>query len=213
MKAQGYLIHHGVKGQQWGVRNGPPYPLKEPNQLEKGAQKVNEILYHGTTHNIEGELEPRVTYELKPLVFATNDYYYALIRAGKFDIHKPLIREDYDDGFRSLAEVVPGAFKEVFDRPGYIYEVDNSKFKYNVGTEFISNDKAKITKTHAIDNVWNEIQKNKDKYELVTYENPGDYWDKVRGGREGYLERKMESVKRVDDFMKEIEKRKVDSLT
>lgn len=22
-----YLIHHGIKGQQWGVRNGPPYPL------------------------------------------------------------------------------------------------------------------------------------------------------------------------------------------
>ena len=22
-----YLIHHGVEGQQWGKRNGPPYPL------------------------------------------------------------------------------------------------------------------------------------------------------------------------------------------
>lgn len=21
------LYHHGIKGQQWGVRNGPPYPL------------------------------------------------------------------------------------------------------------------------------------------------------------------------------------------
>lgn len=24
-----YICHHGVKGQQWGVRNGPPYPIKE----------------------------------------------------------------------------------------------------------------------------------------------------------------------------------------
>lgn len=24
-----YLEHHGIKGQKWGVRNGPPYPLKE----------------------------------------------------------------------------------------------------------------------------------------------------------------------------------------
>lgn len=24
-----YLRHHGKKGQKWGVRNGPPYPLEE----------------------------------------------------------------------------------------------------------------------------------------------------------------------------------------
>ena len=23
----GHLYHHGVLGQQWGVKNGPPYPL------------------------------------------------------------------------------------------------------------------------------------------------------------------------------------------
>ena len=23
----GYLSHHGIKGQQWGVKNGPPYPI------------------------------------------------------------------------------------------------------------------------------------------------------------------------------------------
>lgn len=23
------LAHHGIRGQKWGVRNGPPYPLKE----------------------------------------------------------------------------------------------------------------------------------------------------------------------------------------
>lgn len=22
-----YLVHHGIKGQKWGVKNGPPYPL------------------------------------------------------------------------------------------------------------------------------------------------------------------------------------------
>ena len=22
-----YIVHHGIKGQQWGVENGPPYPL------------------------------------------------------------------------------------------------------------------------------------------------------------------------------------------
>ena len=23
-----YLMHHGIKGQKWGIRNGPPYPLR-----------------------------------------------------------------------------------------------------------------------------------------------------------------------------------------
>lgn len=26
-----HLMHHGVKGQQWGVRNGPPYPIDKEN--------------------------------------------------------------------------------------------------------------------------------------------------------------------------------------
>lgn len=30
------LYHHGVKGQQWGVRNGPPYPI-EDKVLKKGS--------------------------------------------------------------------------------------------------------------------------------------------------------------------------------
>ena len=30
-----YLEHHGVKGQQWGVRNGPPYPLSDEQKIQK----------------------------------------------------------------------------------------------------------------------------------------------------------------------------------
>lgn len=29
------LQHHGIKGQKWGVRNGPPYPLKDGNKFNK----------------------------------------------------------------------------------------------------------------------------------------------------------------------------------
>lgn len=32
-----YLVHHGIKGQQWGVRNGPPYPI-EDKVLKKGTR-------------------------------------------------------------------------------------------------------------------------------------------------------------------------------
>ncbi len=35
------LSHHGIKGQQWGVKNGPPYPLKQSSksEAEKKAEK------------------------------------------------------------------------------------------------------------------------------------------------------------------------------
>lgn len=33
-----YISHHGIKGQKWGVKNGPPYPLVEKQKvlLKKG---------------------------------------------------------------------------------------------------------------------------------------------------------------------------------
>lgn len=37
--SRGYLMHSGVKGQKWGVRNGPPYPLKK--QQKSGSLKMN----------------------------------------------------------------------------------------------------------------------------------------------------------------------------
>lgn len=38
-----YLEHHGVKGQKWGVKNGPPYPLDAKGQLRKVHSLVNEL--------------------------------------------------------------------------------------------------------------------------------------------------------------------------
>lgn len=35
------LRHHGIKGQKWGVRNGPPYPLKNNKNVANSAGKDN----------------------------------------------------------------------------------------------------------------------------------------------------------------------------
>lgn len=39
----GSLQHHGVQGQHWGERNGPPYPLNAKGQLKKVHQLINEL--------------------------------------------------------------------------------------------------------------------------------------------------------------------------
>ena len=43
-----YLSHHGIKGQKWGVENGPPYPLnpvKDYSKLEQfhNANKIRRM--------------------------------------------------------------------------------------------------------------------------------------------------------------------------
>lgn len=37
--SQNYLAHHGVLGQQWGVQNGPPYPLGLAGRIALARQK------------------------------------------------------------------------------------------------------------------------------------------------------------------------------
>lgn len=48
-----YLMHHGIKGQQWGVKNGPPYPLgvSDHSASEKKAGWQKSLDKHGDTED------------------------------------------------------------------------------------------------------------------------------------------------------------------
>ena len=156
-------------------------------------------LYHGSNKYIENELVPHKSFHYKPLVYATSDYYYALVRAGRFDVNKLTFKEDYDGYTFTLIELVPNAFEEVFDTDGYIYEVDNRTFMYIsdlMPNEYISHDNCTIIKTLHIENVSEEILKCP--YICVLkYEDSDEYWKTVRGGREGYLQRRKERVEKL----------------
>lgn len=38
--SENYLCHHGTKGQKWGVKNGPPYPIEKKRKF--GFKKIKE---------------------------------------------------------------------------------------------------------------------------------------------------------------------------
>lgn len=48
-----YLIHHGIEGQKWGKRNGPPYPLGYDNHspAEKNKNPRSELDNYETVEN------------------------------------------------------------------------------------------------------------------------------------------------------------------
>ena len=159
------------------------------------------MLYHGSNCLITNGLEPRVSFDYKKLVYATDDYFYALVRAGKFNMEKFTCKEDYegkDKPFR-LIELMPGTFKEVFDVEGYIYEVDDDSFKSNGPLEYVSEQRVDICKVIKIDNVWDEILKHAEHYELIFYGEDEEYWKTVRGGKEGYLERRAKRIQKMKE--------------
>lgn len=65
------LYHHGVQGQHWGVRNGPPYPLNT-NELSSTSPKI--VLNNGDSIYKKGTVIGRFgDYDLKyPTYFYTN---------------------------------------------------------------------------------------------------------------------------------------------
>lgn len=53
-----FLAHHGIQGQKWGVRNGPPYPLSE-GQKRQYTGKQKETKHERAIKNIEKQQQNR----------------------------------------------------------------------------------------------------------------------------------------------------------
>lgn len=46
-----FLKHYGIKGQKWGVKNGPPYPLNEITLAKIRMKSVHELYGGGTVRD------------------------------------------------------------------------------------------------------------------------------------------------------------------
>lgn len=61
-----YLEHHGIKGQKWGVLNGPPYPLGSGRTIKKQQKKAAKAIQKGDFTDLDkrlSQLDSRKKYD------------------------------------------------------------------------------------------------------------------------------------------------------
>lgn len=160
------------------------------------------MLWHGSNTYIEGQLVPHKSFHYEPYVYATSDQCYALIRAGKFDVNNLTLKEDYDGFAYTLIELKENAIEEVFDTDGYMYAVDEESFYRTedcMPNEFISKEPCNIKYTLHIRNILDDIKHYYPYIKIIRYgsKEEKEYWKTVRGGREGYLQRRKERVEKL----------------
>jgi hypothetical protein len=84
-----YLCHHGTKGQKWGVRHGPPYPLKG-NQIKRVKYKVSSK--GDQTYKIKkGQVAQTLSYD--PNRTKDADMYFASLSQKDKDFYKALFNK------------------------------------------------------------------------------------------------------------------------
>lgn len=161
------------------------------------------ILFHGSqTGNIK-ELEPRISLEFVPRVYATDDYAYALVRAGK---NLDVLREEYNGLNKpfELAECYPFAFERQFKCDGYIYLLDSDDFVRNEETgEYYSTVPVKPIACTYVPDIFTEMCRQIKRYEFHWFLDQ-EYWNNVRGGREGFLKRKLERKQKMLEMIKAV---------
>lgn len=162
----------------------------------------NLMLYHGSSTYGLKMLVPHVSLELKKRLYATEDFKYALVRAGR---QLDLIREEYrgiDSPFE-LCECYPNAFEQMFNCAGTVYILSKEGFRINPDDpdEWITEEDICPVGYTIYRSILTEIKRLADQgeFKLVYYGTPewDEYWTHVRGGLGGFLKRKLERKQKV----------------
>lgn len=114
-------------------------------------------LYHGSPHKLE-ILEPKISKgDSEPLVYATDRFEFALFYAGNATTDLE-INQSYYDGIFTLTEIMPGMFRKVLDRPGYVYCLDAGTFEHIDDKMFVSREAVIPEKVLRIPNVLQKLK-------------------------------------------------------
>ena len=146
-----YLMHHGIKGQKHGVRNGPPYPLnrdskghvvKSKKKTSKPIDRNNILSMDGASHIGWGKFDQERD---KRYIDAAKLGVKALEVEGEYDIEHPendpevqswFLFEDQTIGLPMIADMV----NQGYSRNQIINFLDKeSKKPYSYDDEAIFN--------------------------------------------------------------------------
>lgn len=150
-----FLKHHGILGQKWGVKNGPPYPLTGGNYDNRNALELKESRRVKRKRHEDRTIEKGtklVTLSVDPNRTKDADMFYAAY--DKRDVH------EYNALFNKKMD------QPVYDKDG---NVIGSEKVYKFRIENIPNKDLKIaSETNAANAFIDLYSKDRDFYNYVT---------------------------------------------
>ena len=153
-----YLAHHGIKGQKWGKRNGPPYPLKGGDYSEAERKALRGQTFKENTEYNKKHYDKTIekgtvlsTLTRDPNRLKNAEMYYAA--------YKPLDKHQYNAFFNQKVE------EPIYDEKGN--EIGTGHFfKYRVDSKAVKNLKV-ASEDSAIKTFTDLYKNNRDFYNYV----------------------------------------------
>lgn len=101
-RTNNYLVHHGKKGQKWGVRNGPPYPLGTNKSFK--ATSFSAKLKSAKTYPLPPSEYRHVMHEITTHVTQEQDSYKPIISKAIGNFIYTFVN-NYDGTFRVIGKI------------------------------------------------------------------------------------------------------------